>query len=182
MSRQLPTDNKNAKNQKHDTKTFKIAYIAILTALLFVLSLFDSVLNFSFSVPGVKPGFSNIVIIFSLYTSGFCFCLSLVLIKIIINTLIFGGFSSFVFTFCGSVAGFFAMYFFKKILKEKVSCIGVSALGGFFHIVMQYIVSSIIMKSMSVFLILPYAVVFSLVYSILVGIISDLIIKRWYLK
>lgn len=181
MFQQLATDNKKC-NGKTRSKTFKVAHIAILTALLFVLSLLDTVLNFSFSIPGVKPGLSNIVIIFSLYTNGFYFGLSLVLIKIIINTLIFGGFSSFLFTFAGSIAGFFSMYLAKKFLKEKVSCIGISALGGFFHIVMQYTVSAFVMKSMAVFSLLPYAVIFSLIYSILVGIISELIIKRWYLK
>ena len=178
MFQQLPTDNR----KKTRSKAFKIAYIAILTALLFALSLLDSVLNFSFSIPGVKPGLSNIVVIFSLYTNGFYFGLSLVIIKIIINTLVFVGFSSFVFTFAGSMAGFFAMYVTKKILKEKVSCIGVSAVGSFFHIVMQYTVSAFVMKSMAVFSLLPYAVIFSLIYSVLVGIISELIIKRWYLK
>ncbi len=179
MFQRLPTDNRKERQNK---KIFKIAHLAILTALLFVFSLFDSVFNFSFGVPGVKPGFSNIVIIFSLYTNGFYFSLILVVLKIIINTFVFAGFSSFVFTFAGSAVGFFAMYLAKKLLKERVSCIGVSALGGFCHIVMQYTVSSFVMKTSAVFLILPYAVLLSLVSSVLVGIIADLIIKRWFLK
>ncbi len=179
MFQQLPIDTK--KEKKH-TKAFFVSYTAILTALLFVLSLFDSLFNFSFGVPGVKAGFSNIVIVFSLYTNGFIFSLLLVSLKIIINTLIFGGFSSFLFSFWGSITGFFAMYLAKKFLKEKISCIGISAFGGFFHIAMQYTVSFFVMKSAAVFSFLPYAIILSLVSSVLVGIISELIIKRWFLK
>ncbi len=174
MFQRLPTDRKK--------KSFIIAYGAIMTSLLFVLSLFDSIFNFSFGIPGVKAGFSNIVIIFSLYTNGFLFSLLLVVMKIVINTLVFGGFSSFVFTFLGSMAGFFAMYGVKSFLCDKVSPVGVSVAGGFFHIVMQYTVSFFVMKSVSVFLLLPYAVMLSLISAVLVGIISDLIIKRWLKK
>jgi len=174
MFQRLPTE-----KQK---KTFNVAYCAILAAFLFVFSLFDFVFNFNFGVPGVKMGFSNIVIIFSIYTNGFFLSFVLILMKIIINTFVLGGFSSFVFTFFGSVAGFLAMYFIKKLLGEKVSCIGVSVAGGFFHIVMQYVASFFIMKSVAVFSLLPYAVILSLISSIIVGIISDLIIKRWFKK
>lgn len=169
MFQRLPTDK----------KTVRIAYIAVFTALLFVFSLFDSIFNFGFGIPGVKAGFSNIVIIFSMYSFGFFYSFLLVILKILINTLFFSGFSSFVFTFAGSITGFFAMYIVKKIFSDRVSCIGVSVSGGFCHIVMQYVMSFFVMKTSAVFSLLPYAVLMSLASSVIVGIISDIIIKRW---
>lgn len=167
MFQQLPTNK----------KTFMISYGAVNTALLFVLSLLDSLLNFGFGVPGVKMGLSNIVVILSLCNFGFRYSFLIVIAKILINTFFLSGFSSFLFTAMGSMAGFLIMYFLKKILEGKISCIGMSAAGSFFHIVMQYVMSAVIMKTTAVFYMMPYAVILSLVSSVGVGVLCNIILN-----
>ena len=167
MFQQLPTDK----------KMFMIAYGAVCTALLFVLSLLDSLLNFGFGVPGVKAGLSNIVVIMSLCTFGFWYSFFIVVVKILINTFFLSGLSSFLFTASGSIAGFLIMFLLKKTLKNKISCIGMSAAGSFFHIVMQYLMSALIMKTTAVFYMMPYAIILSLVSSVIVGVLCNIILN-----
>ena len=49
--------------------TKQIARIAMLVAVAFVLSYIESVLPLNLGVPGVKAGFSNIVVVLCLYES-----------------------------------------------------------------------------------------------------------------
>ena len=51
--------------------TKQIARIAMLVAVAFVLSYIESVLPLNLGVPGVKAGFSNIVVVLCLYESSF---------------------------------------------------------------------------------------------------------------
>lgn len=160
-----------------EKRTVKIAYVAICVSLLFVLSFFEGMLNFNFGVPGVRLGLSNLVIVFAVSVGSFSYGFLITLLKVFINSLFFGGFSSFLFTAFGSFASFFAMWILKKALKDKISCVGISVGGGFFHINAQYVASFAVMKSVHVFKMLPYAVLFTLVSSVFVGIVVQCIIK-----
>ena len=57
---------------------------------------------------------------------------------------------------------------------------GVSAVGGFFHITLQYLMSALILKSTSVFGLYPVAAGITLGTSILLGLVAEALIKRLF--
>ena len=168
--RQFPTDK----------KTRFTALCALSVALLFVLSFFEGIINFNFGVPGVKLGLSNLVVVLSLCTGDFWYSFLITVLKILINSFFYGGFSSFLFTALGSIASFFSMWLLKAFLKERVTAVGVSALGGFFHITAQYFASFLVMQTDAVFKMLTVAILLTLFSSVFVGLIAQYIIKGWY--
>lgn len=163
-----------------DKKSAFISHIGMFTAVLAVLSFFETRLGFNFGVPGVKFGFSNIVIIIALTVFGFKTALCLTAAKIGFSFVFTGGMSGMIFTFFGSTASLFAMLAVKKILNEKVTAIGISAVGGFCHITAQYLTFCVIMKTTAVLRLYPPAAAISLVTAVIVGIICNILLKRVY--
>ena len=52
--------------EKKKVNTKKISGIGLMIALAFVLSYIESMMPINIGIPGIKAGFSNIVVIFSL--------------------------------------------------------------------------------------------------------------------
>ena len=50
--------------------TKKISGIGLMIALAFVLSYIESMIPINIGIPGIKAGFSNIVVIFAMYVYG----------------------------------------------------------------------------------------------------------------
>jgi heptaprenyl diphosphate synthase len=155
----------------------KITLVSLSIALLFILSYIEKTFALNFLVPGVRFGFSNIVIIVFLYLYGFPNALIMTMLKILISTFVFGSVSGFLFTAFGSITSLLAMYFAIVIFKDKISQVGVSVLGGFFHILSQYISSYIILNSFVVWKLYPIAVLLSLITSIITGFVAKSILQ-----
>ena len=85
---------------------------------------------------------------------------------------------SFIIGFSGTMLSFLGMYMFKKLLREKISVISVSALGGTLHIMGQCIVIYFVYNLGSeITLYLGYLILVSLITSVLVGFVSKRIIE-----
>ena len=76
----------------------KIAVSAVMTALCLCISYLEFLFPVNLSVPGVKPGFSNLVIVFLLFTYGIRYALPVLTAKIFLSALLFSGFSGFLFS------------------------------------------------------------------------------------
>ena len=123
-------------------KIKKITLVAILSAIAIIISYVDKLISsvaFAF-LPMAKIGLANIVILISLYKFDFKSSLIIAILKSVLSNLLFGSFMSFIIGFSGTMLSFLGMYMFKKLLREKISVISVSALGGTLHIMGQCIV------------------------------------------
>lgn len=158
-------------------KTAKLSLRALSLAALFVLSWLEWMVPLG--VPGVKFGFSNLVILVFLSLFGFWEAFLMTGLKILLSAFLFQGFSSFLFTMAGSIASCISMALMMKLWKqEKISMAGVSAVGGFFHITLQYLISSFVLGSTAVFGLYPMAALITLFTSVLIGILAELLTKR----
>ena len=150
---------------------------ALCLAALFVLSWLEWMVPLG--VPGLKFGFSNLVILIFLALFGFPEALLMTVLKIMISAFWFQGFSAFLFTMAGSLASCIGMAMLMSLRKKKkISMAGVSAVGGFLHITMQYLMSMLVLKSSAVFGLYPVAAAITLGTSILMGLVSELMIRR----
>ena len=163
--------------------TKKIAFLGVMAGVLFVLSYLENIVPVNFGVPGVKFGFSNIVIIVLLLdenslVKSFKYPLMMTIIKIIIGTFVFGTISAFLFTFLGSASSFLSMYLAAFSAKGKIGAVGISVIGGFLHITAQYFSASIILSSNFVWSAYPLSALLTLVTSVITGMLAYVVIKR----
>lgn len=158
-------------------KIAKLTVRALCLAALFVLSWLEWMVPLG--VPGVKFGFSNLVILVFLCLFGFLEALLMTGLKILISAFWFQGFSAFLFTMAGSVASCVCMalmmFFYRN---NKISMAGVSAVGGFAHISLQYLMSVFVLQTTAVFGLYPVAAAITLGTSVLIGLVAELLVRR----
>ena len=158
-------------------KTANLTVRALCLAALFVLSWLEWMVPLG--VPGVKFGFSNLVILVFLSLFGFWEACLMTGLKIVLSAFLFQGFSSFLFTMAGSISSCVAMGLSMPLCKQgKISMAGVSAVGGFFHITLQYLMSVLVFGTTVVFGLYPMAAFITLFTSILIGTLAELLTKR----
>lgn len=153
----------------------RIILIANLVAVSVVFSYIDKIISqtaFPF-LPTAKIGIANIVILLGVYKFEFKETLVMTLLKVTLSGLLFGGLISFIIGGIASLVSFLGMYSSHKILKDRVSPISISVIGGFLHIVSQLLVVSLLYSIGDA--ILYYGaimIIVSLITSILVGFLA----------
>ena len=158
-------------------KTIRLTLRALCLAALFVLSWLEAMVPLG--VPGVKFGFSNLVILVFLSLFGFWEALLLTGLKILLSAFLFQGFSSLLFTMAGSLSSCIAMATMMPLFRnEKISMAGVSAVGGFFHISLQYLMSALVFQTTAAFGLYPMAALITLLTSVVIGFLAEIITRR----
>lgn len=121
----------------------KMTQLSMYASLAVVLSIFESFIPFldGYTIPGLKLGLANIVILYVLYTYSFKDAICITLLKVFLVALCRTGlFSySFYFSFIGSLLSVMSMALLKKI--NIFSIVGVSIIGAFMHSLGQILVA-----------------------------------------
>ena len=156
----------------------KITRLSMLLALAITLNIIENIFPlFNGTVPGVKLGLTNIVILFSLYKYGFkeSFFLSItrVFLVSILNTGLFS--VAFFLSLSGAVTSIIFMYLFKRFTKLNI--VFISIIGSIFHSLGQIIIVCVFISSLSGFYYLPIILLFAIPTGILTGTISKELVK-----
>ena len=160
-------------------KTKKLIYIGVLVSQALVLYIFESMIPMPFITPGAKLGLANLIVVIGLYTlDNYKECLWLIFLKLILSTIIMGSVSTFIFGLGGTILSFLGMILTKNILKEKVSAIGVSTVGGVFHNLVQLIVTAIVIKNIGILSYLPFLSIAGIGTGIFIGITANYLLKH----
>lgn len=126
----------------------KMTRIAMYASLAVILSIFESFLPLldGYTVPGLKLGLANIVILYVLYTYSFKEAICITLLKVFLVALCRTGlFSfSFYFSFIGSLLSVVSMALLKRI--NLFSILGVSIVGSFMHSLGQLLVAFVFLN------------------------------------
>lgn len=153
----------------------KTAFWGVLLAFSLILGYIESLFSFPFLVPGIKIGLSNLPVLLGLYLFGPGWALILSCVKAVLSALLFGNMNSFLYSFAGALLSALVM-----ILMYKFRCFHiptVSALGGVFHNIGQIITASFLLKTFSLIYYLPVLIISGLITGIMLGIITNLLIK-----
>lgn len=158
-----------------DTK--RIAKLSMLLSISVVLGLIESLIPMNGIAPGIKLGLANIVIVFSIYELSFKDALYISILRVIlIGILRTGLFSiSFFFSLSGALFSLGSMFLAKKF--TNMSIVGVSVIGAIFHSIGQILIGCIFLSNISIIYYLPILLISSIITGIIVGGISDKIIK-----
>ena len=163
-------------------KVQKIALLGVLLAATIVIAIAESFIP-SFTIPGIKLGFANIVILVTLYELGVKEAVFINLVRVLVVSLVRGTFLSMAFfmSLTGAVMSLGVMILFCLLIK-KFPIIGVSVIGSLFHVTGQILIAMIYMGSVYVVYYLPIIALSAVITGILVGFIARAIIKTNVIK
>lgn len=159
----------------------KLSYIALLSAAALIFAYVESLFPPLFaSVPGIKMGLPNIVIIFTLYKMGIKEAFTVSLIRLIFASLLFGSLLSLAYSLAGAVLSLTAMVLLKKL--DLFSLAGISVVGGVLHNLGQIIVAIFVTNVTEIAYYMIFLAVSGTISGVLIGLTSALLIKRIKLK
>lgn len=153
----------------------KIAHMAIFAALAILFGYIEMLIPFHFGVPGVKLGLANLVILLGLYLLGTGETFGILLLRILISAMLFGGVTSFLYSLAGGVLSFAVMCLLKKL---HFGMAGVSIGGGVTHNIGQMAVAALLVKNFRVMAYLPVLLLAGLVTGGIIGIIGNLLYRK----
>ncbi len=158
---------------KTDVK--KLALTGCLAGLALVIFVVEAQLP-PFFIPGVKPGLSNVVVLFTIYSVGRKEAFCVLLIKVLLGSVFAGNPISLMFSICG---GFFAcsvMCFASCFLKDKQIWV-CSVFGAVVHNLGQLVAAVFVMETTSVIAYAPYLVIAAIVTGTFTGIAAMMSVK-----
>lgn len=130
-------------------KTKKLTFLALSATLALVLSYLESLLPpIVVTVPGIKIGLPNLVIITLLYRYGVKEAAAVSFVRLVSVFLLFGNITTAAYSFAGAVISLSLMALFKKL--SLFSTVGVSVIGGVTHNLGQILVAIFLFDSLSI--------------------------------
>ena len=154
----------------------KGVYFGMFTALALIFSYVESLIPFHIGIPGVKLGLANLVIVVAMYKMNKKQVYLLSVTRVVLAGFIFGNLFSIVYSLAGSLLSLAVMYGLKR--KESFSIMGISMAGGVFHNIGQLIVAMIVLESLNLVYYASVLLISGLITGIVIGIVSDEIMKR----
>ena len=154
----------------------KTAFLALSVTLGLILSYVEALIPVFAGVPGMKPGLSNILIVFLLFRYGIAEAATVNLLRILIAGILFGNPFSIVYSLSGAVFAIIGMALLKR--TGMFSVYGVSMAGGMLHNAGQILVAAFIVENYNIVLYLPVLIVSGCITGFIVGFIGGVIIKR----
>lgn len=155
-----------------------IAYLGLLLTLALILSYVESLIPIFVSVPGVKLGLANLVVLICLYAYPTKYAFLLSGMRVILAGLLFGSMFSILYSLAGAFLSLVVMLLAKKLFKLGI--LGVSILGGVFHNVGQLLVAIAVVSNYRIGYLFPYLLLSGILTGAIIGFIANMIVP--YLK
>lgn len=164
----------NYQNKSNDiSKTKKLVLTAILFALALIMSLIENSLpSIPIPVPGIKFGFANIVVMYTLFFIGASSAISIVVLKAMFVFMTRGAVAGFL-SFSGGMLSILIMIILMFIFKDKISYLILSIFGAIFHNIGQFIAVSFIYKEVNLWFYLPPLIIFG----VIAGVVTSIILR-----
>lgn len=122
----------------------RTALCGLLTAMMLVLGFIESLIPVAAGVPGIKLGLSNGVLIFALYMLDMPTAFVLMIVKVVLSGLMFGGVSAMMYAMAGGVLSMLTMMLLKKFHFHLVI---ISMFGAVMHNVGQVLMAMLVLQT-----------------------------------
>lgn len=143
--------------------------LGFLLALALILSYIESLIPFSFGIPGIKLGLPNLIVLLLLYDKGEREALMVNGLRIVLSGFLFSNLYAILYALAGAVCSFLAMLFGRR---TKLSMVGVSMLGGVFHNIGQLLVAMAVVETFAVVYYVPFLIVAGTVTGAVLGLVG----------
>ena len=144
--------------------------MALLTAAAVVLGYVERLIPMPGSIPGIKLGLANTVLLHAIYLLDTRSAFVLMILKVGLSGLLYAGVSAMMFSLGGGLCSLVMMLLVKKLGGGNVSIIGVSVVGAVFHNVGQTAVAALMVNTAALMGYVPFLLVAAVVTGILTGI------------
>ena len=144
-----------------------VTTMGLLTAVALILGYVEHLIPVS-PIPGIKLGLGNIVLLYGLFLLTVGQTWMLLVLKVGLSGLLFGGVSAMAYSFAGGVLSLAGMQLAKGI--RGISPIGVSVVGAVLHNIGQITLACLLVESRAVLSYLPILLISGAVTGVLTGI------------
>lgn len=155
--------------------TKKLALCGLLASLALVLGYIESMIPVAPGIPGIKLGLSNGVLLFALYMLDAPTALVLMVLKVVLSGLMFGGVSAMIYAFAGGLLSIVTMILLKK---TGISLIIVSMAGGMMHNVGQVAMAMLMLSTPKLLYYMAILMVVGLVMGAVTGVAANATINH----
>lgn len=156
--------------------TLRTAYCGLLIAVMLVLGYVESLLPAVGAVPGIKLGLSNSVLIFAVYMLPLPTAWMLMILKVLLSGLLFGGASTIMYSMAGGVLSMTAMTILSRM--KGVHPVTVSMVGGVMHNVGQVAVAMLLLHTHQLLYYMAVLMLAGLICGALTGISAASVMKH----
>lgn len=159
----------------------KTALSGVLTALALGLSYLEHFIPLDqiVFVPGIKLGLGNLVTVFALYYLGKGLAFCILLCRCLMQAVLFGTLSSFLFSISGGMLALFGMWLIFHGYPKYFSLIGICIGGAALHHCGQIVCAAFYFQSPWVFSYLPVLLLLSIPTGCLTGGISLVLFQKF---
>lgn len=164
------------KKYSNRERTQRIALCALLIAMMLVLGYVESQIPIDASIPGIKLGLSNGVLIFAIYMLDIPTAWLLMMLKVMLSGLLFGGFNTIMYALAGGVLSMIAMSVLSRV--KGIHPITVSMTGGVMHNVGQVTLAMILLHTNQLLYYMAVLILVGLLCGALTGIVASSVMKH----
>ena len=157
-----------------DVKNLTIC--GLLLALSLIFSYIEVMIPLVPTIPGIKIGLANGLILIVLFAFGIREALMIQISRILLCALLFGSLISLAYSLCGGLVSLIFMYLLYKTKLFKGAAIGIT--GGVIHNVVQIIVAYFFIKNGAIFSYLPILIISGIIFGGITGSLSQALYPR----
>ena len=153
--------------------TRRTAQLGFFLALALILAYVESLIPFSFGIPGIKLGLPNLVVVLLLYgadKSNVRDALTVNILRIVLSGFLFSNLYTILYSLAGAAFSFIAMLIGRRM--RCFSVVGVSVLGGVFHNIGQIVVAAFVVETVYVGYYAPALIAVGTVTGAVLGIVA----------
>ncbi len=155
----------------------KLAFLAIATSAALVLSYVEFLIPPIYAtLPAIKMGLPNIIIIFVLYKLGIKEAVFVSFLRLVLVTLLFGNLVMLAYSVAGATLSLLSMALLKRF--KCFSTVGVSVVGAVLHNLGQILMAILLLGTTAIGFYFPVLIVTGTVAGILVGFLSSILQNR----
>ncbi len=160
-------------------KTKKLVTLAVVVSLAMVLSYLERLLPEP-PIPGIKLGLANIAVVFALYKLGKLEALVISVVRVIVLSMIFGTFVSFLYAIAGATVSYLLMLLLKSL--TPLNTVTISIVGAISHNLAQIGVACLLFETNLIIYYLPFLIISGTVAGVAIGVAGAMLVKRVKIK
>ena len=153
-----------------------VARLGLLTAVALVLGYVEHLIPVT-AIPGIKLGLANTVLLYALYLLDVPSAILLMILKVGLGGLFYGGFAAMLYSLAGGILSLFIMILVKK--ARGVSVVGVSVCGAAAHNIGQILIACFVVGIRAALAYLPVLLVAAAITGALTGIIAKYVFRTF---
>ena len=164
------------RKKSNQERTQRIALCGLLIAMMLVLGFIESRIPINAGIPGIKLGLSNGVLIFAVYMLDIPTAWLLMVLKVTLSGLLFGGFNTIMYALAGGVLSMLTMTLLSRI--KGMHPVTVSMAGGVMHNVGQVALAMILLHTRQLLYYMAILIFVGLACGALTGIVASSVMKH----